>query len=395
MKTKLWLFLISFALVFSACEKEAEFSGGLNDNGGRDIASLDECVFTVDADSIVVRPLIAGQNQPVGAVEVKLGEDDITVTYTTGSGWLLAETHLHIVADNEDEENKEKLFVNVTNRAGNPRIGNFDYGEENIFKNTWSVQIPKDDIDPDYDGCYLFAAHAVVLNITEEGGYDFDLAAFAVSLPETATIAIDHPADNLDSYFKVKVSDGDILDGTWPGWCIETNAAIEPGPPPSYDTEVFSSYEYVPGYEAEILMKINWILNKKFIQLDESGNPDYFTYGDVQIAMWTLLHGYESFDQDVRDELDATTPNPFQSSVIGPWTPAKVNEILEQVKDVTEFTPGCGDVIAIVFVHDGQDLIIEYPFPCYQDETAWGQGCLFTERGSWAMYFGVCPKPTE
>jgi hypothetical protein len=380
MKTKIFLMFIAFSLLFYACEKDAEYKFD-----GRDIAHLgDDYVFQVDADGIAVTKLIAGQNQYVGTVEVKMGEETITVTYNTDPGWFLTETHLHIAKD-EDE-----LFAQITNRAGNPRIGNFAYGAEDIFQTKWEIVIDKSEISPGSEGCYAIAAHAVVASLDAEGGVYISLNTFAANLPETATIAIDHPTNNEESYFKVHVSDADFINGTWPGWCIQTGADILPGPPPTYETEVFSSFETVPGYEAEILMKINWILNQNFIELNESGTPVYFTYGDLQIAMWTLLHGYDIFNTDVKDELRATSPDPLYPSVIGSWTEEKVNEILTQVKDITEFAPECGDVLAIVFIHNGQDVIIEYPYPCYQDETAWGQGGLF-KGNSWAMFFKVCP----
>jgi len=386
MKTKLWLFSLAIGLIFSACEKDDEFKG--KPDGvvkGRVIATLesapDNCEITAGET-----PLIAGQHHEVGTVRVDFENGDIIVTYKTKDGWFITETHLHVAADPEGIP---------TNRPGNPMIGLFEYGDDDIFETEVKYTISKSAIIPAPDnGCYYIAAHAVVVTEAAEGGY-INLDAFAEILPETATVAIDHPADNEESYFNVHVSDAGILNGIWPGWCIQTGAVIDPGPPPvKYPTSVFSSYEDLSGYNekytSEVLMKINWILNQNFIELDNDGKPDYFTYGDLQIAMWTLLHGYDEFDDVVKEELKGTSPNPFATSVIGKWTREKVNEILSQVKNITEFFPECGGVIAVVFVHEAQDLIIEYPLPCYKDETAWGAGCLFVEKGNWAMYFKVC-----
>ncbi len=395
MKTKLWLFLISFALVFSACEKDAEFSDTFS-GGGRDIAHLgDNYVFTVDADGVTETMLIAGQNDTVGTVKVKLTESEIIVTYYTDPGWFLTETHLHIA------KNEEILFAQVTNRGGNPRIGNFDYGAEDISKTSWEIEIPKENISPqpeDWDGCYVIAAHAVVTGVSEEGGY-FDLNAFALSLPETATIQVTWPdfANNPDavSYFpNVSLTEADFLNGDFPGWCIQADLNIMEE---EYDASVYSYNEEVPGYNAEFLKKVNWIINQKFVE-------DFgYTYADVQIAIWLLRHDIDIFTNDEwTDALRAIGSTALSRTYVG-----RLNQgyFEDNIKDILvraaanyeDFVPACDDVIAIVFITPFgiQDIIVEYPVPCVPvgdgSETAWGQGCLFTERGSWAMYFKVCP----
>ena len=375
MKTRLWLFLIAFGLIFSACDKDAEFSS----NGtSRNIAHLgDDYIFTVDADNDTTSTvLIAGQNQEVGRVEVKLTDNYITVTYRTYPGWFLTETHLHIARD------EEELFAQITNRAGNPRIGNFDYGtEEDIFQTSWETEIPITE-----DGCYVIAAHAVVAGLDAEGGGYVNLDAFAASLPETATIMVKYASgfEKPKAYFpEVIVSEADFLNETWPGWCIQTDAIINQNQ--AYNNvAVHSSYEDLSelGYDADFLIKLNWILNKKYV---DKG----YTYGDVAIAIWTLLNGATQFDDANLGDVELFPHRPLNPEYIGEYDAARINEILGEAALIESFTPECGDIIAIVFTHGSQDLIIEYPFPCYQDETAWGQGGLF-EGNSWAMFFGVC-----
>lgn len=369
MKTKLWLFLIALPLVFTACEQGDDFGfgppAGKGIKGGRVVAELKASDCMVNG----VTPLIAGQHYEVGKVTVKNDGVNIVVTYETNPGWFITETHLHIT--------KDRLGFPV-NSAGNPMIGIFMFGNEHEFKkvdgNKVIYTIPWE------PACYYIAAHAVVSGFANIDG-KIDLEAFAQLLPETATVAIDHPANNTNSYFNVHVSNAGFLNGKWPGWCIQTGAEIAPGS--QYDTKVYSSYENVPGYDAGILMKINWILNQRFI-------GQGYSYGEIQIAMWTLLLGYEEFNNVVQAQLQGTVPNPLVSSVIGPWTAEKVNNILSQVIDITDFIPECGGVIAVVFVHNAQDLIIELPVTCGGNETAWGQGCRFVEQGNWAMYFQVC-----
>lgn len=369
MKTKnLWYFLILMGLAFAACEKDADFRGGPPDHAGKGsvIATLDndnDCVIDV-IDGIAETDLIAGQHKKVGTVKVEFENGNIIVTYETLPGWLITETHLHIGEHDKDFP---------LNRAGNPMIGLFQFGDDHDFKKVDGLKVIY--TIPWENGCKYIAAHAVVKGID----YANDLDAFALLLPETASIKVDNPNDVLKSYFNVTVSEGGILDGVWPGWCIELGTSISPGS--SYDADVFSSYNN-SGYDQEFLMKVNWILNQNFV---EHG----YTKGDVQIAIWMLLLGETLFDSQALD--DTAPPDPFIT--IGPYDEDRINAILNMVdQDDFEFYPECGGVIAIVFKHNKQDLIIEYPVPCEKgEETAWGQGCRFVERGNWAMYFKVCP----
>lgn len=342
---------------------------------GRDIAILNPALECVIEDGVT--DLIAGQNKVVGTVEVVIEQDEIIVTYQTDEGWYITETHLHITVD---------YTGFPLNRPGNPQIGLFEYGDDHdskeVIGNTVVYTIDRGEIDPlsEFE-CYYIAAHAVVQGIGDENG-TVDLAAFAQILPETATIKVDHPEDDITSYFNVTVTNAGILDGIWPGWCVQTGEGINPGD--YYDTYVYSTYEDLSGYNynADFLMKLNWIINQKFTE-----PPQGFTYGEVQLAIWSIKLGLDEFDYDA---LSATEPpNPFVT--IGDYDPDNVNQILDWANDVEDFVPGCGDVIAVAFI-DGshQDLIIEYPVVCkFGKETAWGQGCLFNDNGSWAMWFKV------
>ena len=66
MKTKLWLFILAFGLIFTACEKDDEFKGGPPAGKGRVVADLSEpCEINGET------PLIAGQHHKVGTVRVE------------------------------------------------------------------------------------------------------------------------------------------------------------------------------------------------------------------------------------------------------------------------------------------------------------------------------------
>lgn len=95
--------------------------------------------------------LVAGQNTVVGFVEVT-GTDPITIRYViTDPSWCLTETHVAIA---------DELSGLPQNAGGNPKIGNFAYGEEGLgCVSEWEVTV---DAPASSDGEYVVAAHAVV-----------------------------------------------------------------------------------------------------------------------------------------------------------------------------------------------------------------------------------------
>jgi hypothetical protein len=181
-----------------------------------------------------------------------------------------------------------------------------------------------------------------------------NLTRFAASLPPYARVIVDHPSEF--SYFKADLSNASILDGIWPGWCIQTGKSINPGSKTT--ATVSSSYANVPGYDQVFFIRLNWVINQKFV---EQG----FTYGEIQIALWTLKHGYTLFDESVKSELlNTSPPNPFVPSSIGAWNEEKVNEILTLASGISEYVPGMGGLIGIVLTcEENQDIVIEYTLP--------------------------------
>ena len=372
MKTKLWLFFIAFGLIFSACEKEDDFRGGPPPHaksGAKDQGSIifnDEAKCEISLENgIAETDLIAGQNINVGTVTVDIGTDYITVTYETNPGWIITETHLHIAGE---------LAGIPVNNPGNPMVGHFKYGSDDLFTNEFKVEINKDDIPIpyDWDGCYYVAAHAVVEGVISEERA-LNVEAFFASLSETCSLKVDGPVPGGSAYFpKVYISDANFA-GEYPGWCIETQVQINPGT--LYEATVHNGYD-MDGFD-----KVNWLINQDMVGKVSPGDGEDYTYGDVQTAIWELL-GLEL--------------PPLGGTIIHGALQERVDELVELANEFGEgFVPRCGDRIAIVLKPEGaQNLIIEFPVPCtYGEETAWGDGCRFVDRGNWAMYFKVCPPP--
>ena len=104
-----------------------------------------------------VTTLFAGQDIPVGTVSVWNDGVELHITYNTTGGWVMTETHLAVVTESGDFP---------TTNKGNPKVGLFPYGEENIFTDTWEEIIGLSAIQAETGETLYIAAHAVVFNET-------------------------------------------------------------------------------------------------------------------------------------------------------------------------------------------------------------------------------------
>lgn len=112
------------------------------------------------ADSLKVE-LLAGQTIPVGYVEVTNSDTQITVAYViTEGGWYLVETHLHIA---------DSITGIPINRKGNPVVGLFDYSHSYTYADKVTYDKFIVDIPYSEDDCFVIAAHASVVKMTEYG----------------------------------------------------------------------------------------------------------------------------------------------------------------------------------------------------------------------------------
>ena len=124
-------------------------------------------------DGFYTTDLIAGQNIVAGEVVVEIVDTDIVVTYTTESGWELAEAHLWAGTS---------LSQMPQTKKGNPRIGNFPYASGDITGETaYTMAIPMASVASEAflcgpDGTLFFAAHAVVRQMVPGGTYQTETA---------------------------------------------------------------------------------------------------------------------------------------------------------------------------------------------------------------------------
>ncbi|NVO67324.1 hypothetical protein [Methanofollis tationis] len=327
------------------------------------------------ADDPYRTDLIAGQHTDAGDVLVWNDDEYLYVKFLTADRWCLAETHLAVadaLAGIPQTGNGKLQANNGKSKAGNgkqqtgngnPIPGQFAYGEcYDPCVGSDTFMIPLDEVGR---GTLYVAAHAVV---KKPGGLD----GLEGVLPDEVTMRVTFQYLGGPTYLpEVTVTGGTTLDGIYPGWCVNTGTNIERDR--DYRAAVYSSYGAIPTGtidHPENLDLVNWIINQGFV--GQTGGNGIYTFGDVQRAIWRLV------DDD-----------PEHETYTG-YDEGRVQEILAAAYAYGEgFVPGPGDLVAIVLVPEGgQVIIIVVPVPCGEgEETAWGFGTRFVEKGNWGTYF--------
>lgn len=149
------------------------------------------------------------------------------------------------------------------------------------------------------------------------------------------------------------------------GWCVDTDHTIHQNQ--WYCADIFSSYAYPDGLDDTVsdnLDVVNWILNQDVIGQPSGGFGPY-TYGDVQMAIWSLVE-------------DA-----FSNNGLGPWDMNRVQNILTIAglavpfdEPSVDYFPPCGGVAGVILkpvnCDNGNDhqiliaqmLVSEFPVVC-------------------------------
>lgn len=318
--------------------------------------------------------LIAGQNIDVGEVEWEfgyVGGDNLVlnVTYETDEPWCMTETHLAVA---------ESVDGIPQNKKGNPKVGNFEYGDDELSCVTyWSEVV---DV-PDECSNLVIAAHAVVNKTEVDVEAVNDLVTNDLGLPESGTINVHYPGG--DSYFNSTIGSS-FFNGVIDGWCIDLGHTINPGR--TYQCDFYSSFQDLTGIvdKPENMDLVNYILNQDYVGSDSPGCTGNYTAGDVQTAIWELIDD--------------------QTSTWGAFSWCRVNEIVASATANGEaFIPSCNGVVALVcapkttnqvtvFQTTAFELNVTEECNVVQDETAWGAGNRFVPKGNWAMYIEAsCP----
>jgi hypothetical protein len=343
----------------------------------------------------------------------------------TEPGWPLTQTHLQVALSASD----------IPQKNGNAIPGQFDYSTPIDSDYTFAqYAIPlvaspvyssngKKILVPGHDwtGKTLYiAAHGVA------GGL-CDVDSLAMMLPEEACFIPYFPAilwgetPVFDSYFDTDVESdpGNILNGLFPGWCLDRRNDIYPelhcpsGVYSSYDTSL--PLEITEKINTDNIDLVNWILNQGFPGNPSDGCGD-FTSADVQLAIWILMTGdfddpenlpdfialeslYWRWDDLAYHDYDDDASNGYQ---FDPEVVCRVNQIISAAETYGEgFVPGCGQSLSVILVapdfEPGQPrqlTIVEVELFGHGEETVWGNGYGFPGN-DWSMYFTYTPVPED
>jgi hypothetical protein len=163
-----------------------------------------------------------------------------------------------------------------------------------------------------------------------------DLLDEAAGPDGVVTLSVTYPYNGGPAYFPhayISNSDpGTSFDGDYLGWCVDTDHVIYQNT--NYDVTMTCSYH--PDAAAlvekpENLDLVNWIINQGYVGSPSQGGFGIFTYGDVQRAIWELVEDNQS------------------TSGLGPWSQARVNEILADAYAYGEdFVPDCDEIVAVI-----------------------------------------------
>ncbi|MFC1603514.1 hypothetical protein ACFL5F_00670 [Planctomycetota bacterium] len=363
------------------------------------------CVGMVGLTQAAEYTLFAGQDMPVGIVEVTevvipADPPDIPVPVAALKveyiledfclGVELQEVHLHLGTDPELDDFPLNKYGN--NRSG-PKIGHFEYNG--------SVEIiPLTDI-PGYVAGVTTTIYIGAHGVTGTEYCSVD------ELPVEVTGEVCWPTGDPSKYFELTIIGDGVLDGDHDAWCAD------PGLKVGLSLALGNCTGPVDwAVVTDVPSEINCLLNLYNLGLTVG------TTGDMQLALWILIE--DLADLDALDALyDGKRENmiSYYGGTLGEQA-ANVAAILEMVdEDCDGFDPGCCDVMGILLVPTEplevvedpvgvfteilrQPIIIAIPAPCC--ETIWGSGDgdpeddsdLITlkkngkdkRQGSWATY---------
>ena len=159
------------------------------------------------------------------------------------------------------------------------------------------------------------------------------------NLPETCTYKIvgSFAPGSQGAYVDAKLtgigSGYDISNGTYASWCADNDVSINVGH--DYDMDVFSSLypDQLPAFTAyaDRWARVNWLFN----HLD---NYSGHTWGEVQGAIWIIMHNWNGQAQGNVPAADALT-----------------HQMADDSQSHTDFTPLPGGWAAVIFVPHGTD----------------------------------------
>ena len=426
---KIFAIGIPMLLILGACEKEVvkltpETDLPVNSNFTGSSKS---------ASTTFAKDLMAEQKMHVGEVQVWNDEGSLYVKYVINKeGWCLTETHLHVAMSPEE----------VPQKRGNAIPGHFDYKKEHkcVTEYTYTVELA------DEWGCddVIIAAHAVVEDQnscrvllatennhpTRDDQEELEARIWSIAVTGYSEMISDMPAP-------VRGLDTDNFNGNAydaeNGWFYFTDfgkygGSYNQGPSPLYYNDLegrqiyagelsggaaggtfYNGKYYYIGTRTDDLYEVT--LNEDGTVASENKRADIFgdsgkklAFGDIDIrreddvdvvyGSATELPGGVVF---FRMELgDVSTYEVIKGGALygagGTQISFGSDGILYGVNarepyELFSINPEDGATSKIADLPVPFSDLASGPVCELQDETAWGYGDRFTERGNWAMYF--------
>lgn len=166
------------------------------------------------------------------------------------------------------------------------------------------------------------------------------------------TLEVDNDPEE-KSYLISLLNNGQVINGTFPGWCANANLPIEFRRTHSYTFYSSLLNQYPDGLvdKPENLDAVNWLINQKLVGTEAPNGLGTYTFGDQQVAIWKLLN-FEF------------TPG----SSVNPYDPARAEQLATlALARGNGFVPRCNQLVGIIISpvdaegNKAQSLIIEIP----------------------------------
>jgi len=335
-----------------------------------------------------VTPLLAGQTINVGTVSVWNDDVNLYVKYKTTGGWEIAETHLHVALSKDG--------IPHTNK-GNPIPGHFDNSmchDPWVTEYTYSVSLG--DWGP-CDKLYI-AAHAVVKRLNEDCIY------FENYSEKDSVITEPTPNGPVNFYMTDNVPLKSISVGGY------ADLAPEVGKFP-----VVAAPGTTPGYENIVAFTIFGDYSRDDVIDDDGGTgAGGNTLTDPQDLTQIPLM-YHAYSQGLAIVIDVSSIDAVQGLDLAAidldhneeWYFLyfnTANELIYKTKLTGSGTSGDGEAFAVEYpnpvskiaiwggMNQGVSEVVGYAIDnvcvtSLEEETAWGYGERFIEKGNWATYF--------
>jgi len=388
-KSKWLAIVLALAMVLSLVP-----AMGMADNNND--VECEPCECETCAEKVL--DLIAGQNKVVGEVTVINDDEKVCVTYALDEdaleeGWLIYETHLAIATE------KEGIPQTPENRWGtNPIPGLFPYGDDELDGVEYHNEcILFEDVDFGICDEVYIAAHAVVKRVVEEAYCEtIEEAGDDFFVSDTETMVVE--SSNFDTPFNAELA---WVHPSWntslsrpfdedAEWIWESEYVVNPV---DGDVVTFEKEFEVPGIPKDGTLFITAdngfavYLNGEFLYNSPS-LLQYSDLGDLKAAYVDRTGWQTVREVDLTDEL---VKGDNILTIIG------VNEYQGPDDGFSDGTvtsnPG-----GVIFEFDVDwDAVVECYPDVWEDETAWGDGDRFNERGNWGMYFKykICEPDPE